>query len=420
MREIEAHAKSAGTTRSDAIRECLAVGLETIRGRDGVPGGRVEEVLGAIESVRLAVELLGPSTLGTQRLLAHWAARDGGVKVSEDELLAEVRSVGADEWEQAVAEAERNLPGPRTRRRKGRGADMFFVEARYHRDPRRAAGQVRYIAHREEGLTDGRRRELYGIGERYRALRGDEPAIRKALREDGRGLRNPAYFRFILTVDNPTAQRFQRLDGFLSERVLRDAVEKTFRGAARGAQGVFAVHQHGGQDRPAHPHVHAVLSPRFENRMAVHISPVRIQRIKERWEREVLAGLQRQERRLDRARDALARVSVPDQRERDRAAASSRAATSGDVTPGRPTGAVPGHQATRAACPGQRLGAAVASVRTARRQVAASAGEGGAASRVSRGDQGHAEADARRDRAVARAPRARPSATIGIRPQVLS
>jgi hypothetical protein len=67
-------------------------------------------VLGAIESVRVAVELLGPSTLGTQRLLAHWAARDGDVRVSEDELLAEVRSVGADEWEQAIAEVERNLP----------------------------------------------------------------------------------------------------------------------------------------------------------------------------------------------------------------------------------------------------------------------------------------------------------------------
>ena len=49
---------------------------------------------------------------------------------------------------------------------------MFFVEARYHRSPVRAAGQVRYIAHRDEGLTDGRRRELFGIGERYRALRG--------------------------------------------------------------------------------------------------------------------------------------------------------------------------------------------------------------------------------------------------------
>jgi hypothetical protein len=110
VREIEGHAKRMGTTRSEAIRECLAIGMDTIRGRDGVPGGRIEELLGAIESVRVAVELLGPPTLGTQRLLAHWAARDGGVKVSEDELLAEVRAVGADEWDQAVAEAERDLP----------------------------------------------------------------------------------------------------------------------------------------------------------------------------------------------------------------------------------------------------------------------------------------------------------------------
>jgi len=110
VREIEGHAKSTGTTRSDAIRECLAVGIETIRGREGVPGGRVEEVLGAIESIRLALDILGPPTFGTQRLLAHWAARDGGLKINEDELLAEVRAVGADEWEQAVTEAERDLP----------------------------------------------------------------------------------------------------------------------------------------------------------------------------------------------------------------------------------------------------------------------------------------------------------------------
>jgi hypothetical protein len=108
-----------------------------------------------------------------------------------------------------------------------------------------------------------------------------------------------------MTVDNPTAERFRRLDGPQSERVMRDAIDKTFRGALRGAQGVFAVHHHGGAGRPAHPHVHALLSPRFENRMAVHISPARIQRIKERWEREVLAGLQRQERRLDRIRQGL-------------------------------------------------------------------------------------------------------------------
>jgi hypothetical protein len=51
--------------------------------------------------------------------------------------------------------------------------------------------------------------------------------------------------------------------------------------------------------------------------MAVHISPVRIQRIKERWEREVLYGLARQERRLDRPREALAHAPVPRRRDRD-------------------------------------------------------------------------------------------------------
>ena len=194
---------------------------------------------------------------------------------------------------------------------------MFFVEARYHRDASRVGAQVRYIAHREEGLTDGRRRELYGIGDRYRAMKGDERAIRKALREDARGLRNPVYFRFILTVDNAAAERFRRLDGSFCDRVVRDAVEKTFRGAARGAQGVFAIHQHGGVDRPAHPHVHALLGPRFENGMAVHLSPLRIQRVRERWEREVLVGLERQERRLDRGRDIPSPPPFPRWRERD-------------------------------------------------------------------------------------------------------
>jgi hypothetical protein len=193
---------------------------------------------------------------------------------------------------------------------------VFFVEARYHRSPNRAAAQVRYIAHREEGLINGQRRELYGIGERYRLLRGDEPAIRRTLREDARDLRSPVYFRFILTVDNSAAERFRRLDGYLCERILRDAVDITFRGAARGAQGVFAVHQHGGEGRPAHPHVHALLSPRFENRMAVHLSPVRIQRIRGRWEKEVLIGLQRQERRLERSRRALGPSPYPRLRER--------------------------------------------------------------------------------------------------------
>ncbi len=53
-------------------------------------------------------------TLGMLRLLAHWATQGGGLKVNEDALLAEVRAVGAGEWEQA-----RRRPNalPETRRR---------------------------------------------------------------------------------------------------------------------------------------------------------------------------------------------------------------------------------------------------------------------------------------------------------------
>jgi hypothetical protein len=109
VRELNAQAKRLGTTRSDAIRDCLGIGIETIRSRDGVPVGRVEELLAALEGVRLTLDLVGPPTFGMLRLLVHWATRDGSIKVNEDELLAELRTTGADDWEQAVAEAERDL-----------------------------------------------------------------------------------------------------------------------------------------------------------------------------------------------------------------------------------------------------------------------------------------------------------------------
>jgi hypothetical protein len=75
-----------------------------------VPSGRVDELLEALQGIRAAVDLVGPPTYGMLRLLAHWATRDRALKVSEDELLAEVRTNGADEWEQAITEAERDLP----------------------------------------------------------------------------------------------------------------------------------------------------------------------------------------------------------------------------------------------------------------------------------------------------------------------
>ena len=107
--EIDAYAESHGVSRSRAAGYYLAIARETIHEREGVPSGRADELMEALDGLRAAVDILGPPTFGMLRLLAHWASQGGTVKVSEDELLAELRSVGADEWEQAVAEAERDL-----------------------------------------------------------------------------------------------------------------------------------------------------------------------------------------------------------------------------------------------------------------------------------------------------------------------
>jgi hypothetical protein len=107
-REIDAYAEAHGVSRSRAVGHYLSIAQETLREREGVPGGRADELLEAIDGLRAAVDILGPPTFGMLRLLAFWSTHGGGVKVSEDELLAELRTVGADEWEQAVAEVERD------------------------------------------------------------------------------------------------------------------------------------------------------------------------------------------------------------------------------------------------------------------------------------------------------------------------
>jgi hypothetical protein len=107
VRRLEAHAKASGTNRSDAIRECLEVGMEAVQLRQGVPAGRVDDIIGRLDDVLLALDAIGPSTLGTLRLLAHWAAQDGSVKVSEDEVVTEVRAIGSEEWDQLISEGQR-------------------------------------------------------------------------------------------------------------------------------------------------------------------------------------------------------------------------------------------------------------------------------------------------------------------------
>jgi len=81
-REIDEYAKAHGITRSRAAGHYLAIARETLRGREGVPAGKAEEILEALEGVRTIVELLGPPSFGLMRLLAHWATQSGGLKVT--------------------------------------------------------------------------------------------------------------------------------------------------------------------------------------------------------------------------------------------------------------------------------------------------------------------------------------------------
>jgi hypothetical protein len=175
----------------------------------------------------------------------------------------------------------------------------MFVNVNFHKNSGKVAETVRYIAHREETLPEGHTREIYGIGTRYRELRGDEAAIVNRLRGDAAGLKEPHFFRLKFTVDDEIARRILLLPRPYAEWAIRGAVEKTFDGALRRGQGAFVVHYHGGARRPyGHPHAHVVLSPRYQDGAALQFIPrVQLVRIKERWEREIGHTVQRFERR---------------------------------------------------------------------------------------------------------------------------
>src|SRR5689334_7852763 len=71
-REIDDYADAHGITRSRAAGEYLAIAREALRERDGIPASRADDLLEALEGIRAVLDLLGPPTLGTLRLLAHW------------------------------------------------------------------------------------------------------------------------------------------------------------------------------------------------------------------------------------------------------------------------------------------------------------------------------------------------------------
>ncbi len=173
---------------------------------------------------------------------------------------------------------------------------MHVIRGSYHRDLARAGRYIHYISHREELLPRGERREIYGIGERYGDVGRTVPdpparerAYQRLIREDAYRLRRPVFHQRILTVDDRVAGELARLPRGQAERELRDAFGKTLRVTSLGRQiqGVYAIHWHGGGGRPAHPHIHALFSPRRRDGCGLYLSKVDVGVLWGAWNREV-------------------------------------------------------------------------------------------------------------------------------------
>jgi hypothetical protein len=111
QQRIGAYAAREGLTLGEALSALLYLGLEFAeRQRTGLRDD-MEDLQRELRDLRHMVDVLGPAALGTQRILAHWAAQTGGLRVSEDELLAEGRLVADEEWQGQLAERGLFSPG---------------------------------------------------------------------------------------------------------------------------------------------------------------------------------------------------------------------------------------------------------------------------------------------------------------------
>jgi hypothetical protein len=101
---IGAYAGREALTVAEAISALLYVGLEFAERQRGGIKEDIEGLQRQLRDLKEMVDVLGPAALGTQRILVHWAAQTGGLRVSEDELLAEGRLVADEEWQGQLGE----------------------------------------------------------------------------------------------------------------------------------------------------------------------------------------------------------------------------------------------------------------------------------------------------------------------------
>jgi hypothetical protein len=108
---VRAYAAKEALTVGEALSALLYLGLEFAeRQRTGLKED-LEDLQRDLQDVKQMLDVMGPAALGTQRILAHWAAQTGGLRVSEDELVAEGRLVASEEWQGQLAERGLFSPG---------------------------------------------------------------------------------------------------------------------------------------------------------------------------------------------------------------------------------------------------------------------------------------------------------------------
>ena len=111
---VAAYAAREGLTVGESLSALLYLGLEFAeRQRTGLKED-IEDLQRELRDLKQMVDVLGPAALGTQRILAHWAAQTGGLRVTEDELLAEGQLVADDEWQGQLAARGLLSPGALT------------------------------------------------------------------------------------------------------------------------------------------------------------------------------------------------------------------------------------------------------------------------------------------------------------------
>jgi plasmid stability protein len=111
-RRLEARAQAEDRSIGELVRELLNAALEAREAGPGaVPKTRadhlaelMEESLKELRTLAILVGAVGRGVLANQQLLVHWATRDEGLGVNEDDLFAELQAAGGEAWQQVLDE----------------------------------------------------------------------------------------------------------------------------------------------------------------------------------------------------------------------------------------------------------------------------------------------------------------------------